>query len=179
MKVNKPGFHKSVPPHLSVARTPWVSCLGHTILLLVSWEQGENMVGNFIIQFPDFYLDPCFEHQPHTVSSLLFSFFSKDFIIIIIFFFWCGPFFNVFIEFVAVLLMLYVLVCWLSGMWDLSSMTGDQACTHCIGRQSLNPWTAREVHSLCLYNFSTITHALQPWFPDELVGVESIVFIRW
>ena len=37
------------------------------------------MVDNFIIQFPDFYLDPCFEHQPHTVSILLFSFFIKDF----------------------------------------------------------------------------------------------------
>ena len=30
-------------------------------------------------------------------------------------------------------------------MWDLNSLTGDGTCTLCIGRWSLNPWTAREV----------------------------------
>ena len=30
-------------------------------------------------------------------------------------------------------------------MWDLSSLTRDQTHTPCIGRQSLNHWTAREV----------------------------------
>ena len=39
----------------------------------------------------------------------------------------------------------YVLVFWLRGMWDLSSLTRDQTRTPCIGRQSLNHWTAREV----------------------------------
>ena len=30
-------------------------------------------------------------------------------------------------------------------MWDLSSLTRDGTCTLCIGRQSLNHWTTREV----------------------------------
>ena len=53
--------------------------------------------------------------------------------------------FKVFIEFVTILLLFYVLVFWPRGMWDLSSLTRDRTCTPCIERQSLNPWTAREV----------------------------------
>ena len=59
----------------------------------------------------------------------------------------CGPF-KVFIEFVTVLLLFYVLVFWLRGMWNLSSPTRDRTCTPCIGRQSLNHWTMREVPDL-------------------------------
>ena len=33
---------------------------------------------------------------------------------------------------------------WSRGMWDLSSPTRDQTRTPCIGRCSLNHWTARE-----------------------------------
>ena len=32
------------------------------------------------------------------------------------------------------------------GMGDLSSLTVDQTCALCIGRESLNHWTIREVH---------------------------------
>ena len=32
---------------------------------------------------------------------------------------------------------------WLWGMWDPSSLTGNQACTSCSGRWSLNYWTTR------------------------------------
>ena len=39
----------------------------------------------------------------------------------------------------------YALVFWPLGMWNLSSLTRDQTCTPCIGRQSLNHWTATEV----------------------------------
>ena len=31
------------------------------------------------------------------------------------------------------------------GMWGLSSLTRDRTCNPCIGGQSLNRWTAREV----------------------------------
>ena len=31
------------------------------------------------------------------------------------------------------------------GMWDPSSLTGDQTCIPCIARQILNHWTTREV----------------------------------
>ena len=53
--------------------------------------------------------------------------------------------FKVFTEFVATLLLLYALVFWPQGLWDLSSLTRDQICTLPIGRQSLNHWTTREV----------------------------------
>ena len=56
--------------------------------------------------------------------------------------------FKVFIEFVTILLLLYVLGFWLRGMWDLSSLTRDRTRTPCIGRRSLNHWTAREVPGL-------------------------------
>ena len=60
-------------------------------------------------------------------------------------FFLIWTIFKVFIEFVTVLLLFYVLVFWPQGMWDLSSPTRDRACTPCIGRQSLNHQTAREI----------------------------------
>ena len=62
-----------------------------------------------------------------------------------IFFFSMWTIFKVFIEFVTILLLFYVLVFWSRGMWDLSSPTRDRTRTPCIGRQSLNHWTAREV----------------------------------
>ena len=52
---------------------------------------------------------------------------------------------KVFIEFVTILLLFYGFIFWPGGMWDLSPLTGDCTCTSCIGRQSLNHWTAREV----------------------------------
>ena len=52
---------------------------------------------------------------------------------------------KVFIEFVTILLLFCVLVFWPRGMWDLSSPTRDRTRNPCIGRQSLNHWTAREV----------------------------------
>ena len=35
-------------------------------------------------------------------------------------------------------------------MWHLSSLTRDQTDTPCIGRQSLNHWTTREVPTVLL-----------------------------
>ena len=45
----------------------------------------------------------------------------------VIFFFFDVDNFKVFIEFVTVLLLSYVLVFWPRSMWDLSSLTRDQA----------------------------------------------------
>ena len=50
-------------------------------------------------------------------------------------------------RFVAILLLFYVLVCWLWGIWVISSPTKDWAHTPCIGRWNPTCWTAREVHS--------------------------------
>ena len=53
--------------------------------------------------------------------------------------------FKVFIEFVTILLLFYVLVFWLRGIWDLNTLARDRTCTPYIGRQSPNHWIAREV----------------------------------
>ena len=52
---------------------------------------------------------------------------------------------KVFSEFVTILLLFYVLVFWLRGMWDPSSLTRDGTHTPCLGRRSPNHWIAREV----------------------------------
>jgi len=59
--------------------------------------------------------------------------------------------FLVFIEFVTILLvtiLFYILVFWLQGKSDLSSLTRDQISTPWIGRRNLNHWTTREVPRL-------------------------------
>ena len=58
--------------------------------------------------------------------------------------FQCGPFLKS-IEFVTILFLFYAFVFWLQGLWDPSSLTSDWTCTPCLGRQGLNPRTARKV----------------------------------
>ena len=53
--------------------------------------------------------------------------------------------FKVFIEFVTILLLFYVFGFWPQGTWDLISLIRDRTPAPCIGRQSLNHWTTREV----------------------------------
>ena len=48
--------------------------------------------------------------------------------------------FKVFLEFVTILLLVYILVFWLQGMWDLRSLTRDRTCTLCPGRWSPKHW---------------------------------------
>ena len=49
----------------------------------------------------------------------------------------------------------YVLGFWPQGMWDVSSLTRDRTRTTCLGRQSPNHWTAREVpHSVSSFIIS-------------------------
>ena len=66
---------------------------------------------------------------------LSFSFF-KDF-------FWCGPFFKFFIEFVTILFLFYVLVFQPKAYGILAPQTGIEPAP-LVGRQSLNHWTARK-----------------------------------
>ena len=63
------------------------------------------------------------------------------------FFFWCGPFLNSLLNLLQYCFCFMFSVFWLRGMWDLNSLTRDQTCTPCIGRQGLNHWTTREVPS--------------------------------
>ena len=57
-----------------------------------------------------------------------------------LFFFFC-PYLNL----LQYCFWLFVLVFCPQEMWDLSSLTRDQTLTLCIGRQSLNHRTTREV----------------------------------
>ena len=80
------------------------------------------------------------------------------YLISFIFFFWdfflMWTIFKVFTEFVTILLLFYVLVFWLWGMWDPSSLTRDRTCTPCTGRQSLTHWFTREVPGTSVLYFS-------------------------
>ena len=52
---------------------------------------------------------------------------------------------KVFVEFVTTLLLFYVFwIFWSRGLGDLNCLTRGQTHTPCIGRWSLNHWTARE-----------------------------------
>ena len=51
---------------------------------------------------------------------------------------------KVFIKFIL-LFLLYILIFWPQGIWNLNSPTRDWTFSPCIGRKSFNHWTAREV----------------------------------
>ena len=58
--------------------------------------------------------------------------------------FQCQPFFKSFYLNLLQYWSCFMFWCFGWGMQDLSSLTGDQACTPCIGKWSLNHWTTRE-----------------------------------
>ena len=67
-------------------------------------------------------------------------FFFKIFLL-----FWHGSFLKSLLNFVTISLLFYVLVFWSQGIWDPSVLMRDWThtlCTRCIGRWSLNHWTA-------------------------------------
>ena len=53
--------------------------------------------------------------------------------------------FKVFTEFVTILLLFYVLVFWVWGMWDLRSPTRNGTCTRPLEGKVLTYWTARSL----------------------------------
>ena len=68
------------------------------------------------------------------------------------FFFLTWTIFKVLIEFVTMLFLFYVLVCWLQGTWHLSSLTRVQICTHAMESRILTPGPPGKSH---IYNTST------------------------
>ena len=61
-------------------------------------------------------------------------------------FFWIRTIFEVFIEVVTILLLLFIFcLFWPWVLWDLSSPTRDWTRTPCIGGWILNHWTTKEV----------------------------------
>ena len=59
------------------------------------------------------------------------------------------------------------------GVWDLSSLTRARTCAPCIGRQSLNHWTARAVPSqdFCCEKISTA------WSTPQSLPKDAILWI--
>ena len=57
--------------------------------------------------------------------------------------------------------MVYVLVFWPQGMQDLSSLVRDQTGILCIGKQSFNHWTFREVPELRFSSGKMFSHYQQ------------------
>ena len=86
---------------------------------------------------------PCFSIFCRSVSPSV-DFFYYIFLSFL-FFFWCGPFLK------SLLNLLQYCFCFMFWFFDheagriFSSLTRDQTCTPCIGRQTLNHWTTREV----------------------------------
>ena len=76
------------------------------------------------------------------------------------------------VRFGLLLLLLLLLFFQLRGMWDVSSLTMNWTHTPCIGRQSLNSWTSREVPYFlknlfsqcprCLLMYSVQVSSLKP-----------------
>ena len=87
-----------------------------------------------------------FEDVCYLFSTFAFFFFLR------FFFFNVDHFLKAFIEFLTTLLLFCFGFC-LWGMWDLSCPTRDQTHTLCIGGQSLNHWTTREVSYFLLIIF--------------------------
>ena len=93
------------------------------------------------------------------------------------FFFLMWTIFKFFIEFVTILLLFYVLVFCPWGMWNLNSPTRDFTHTSCIGRQSLNPWTTREVPDLEIIIPSEVSQKEKVKY--HISHVESKIWYKW
>lgn len=86
-------------------------------------------------------------------------------------------FLNVFIEFVTILLLFYVLISWLWGMWDFNSPTKERTSTLCIRRSNVNhqgspySWDLSQIWfqiSLVLYK-TTITFKENQCLPTDAI----------
>ena len=105
-------------------------------------------------------------------NLLFLTFFFKFFFLLM----W--TIFKVFIEFVTILLLFYVLVFWLRGMWDLSSLTRDSTHTPWIGMRSLNPWTTREaLSSFLMFIIENVIFLIQNLFRTFLKVILKVYFV--
>ena len=78
------------------------------------------------------------------------------------FFFWWRPFFKN-LYWICYSIIAFILC--FGFLWDLAFPTRDLTCSLCIGRQSLNHWTAREVpRFLFIYAVVDLVSFLNLWF---------------
>ena len=76
--------------------------------------------------------------------------------------------FEVFVEFVTILVLFHIVIFWPQGMWDLGSPSRDGTWTPCIGRRSLNHWTTRDVPVVQIH--LAISWANSSSFPETSTG---------
>ena len=137
-----PGNHQFVLHFCNFVLSRILHKCNHIICNLWDWLWSFSI---FLWRFieVDGYMNRCFSFL--LLSSIPWYWYITAFFFF--FFFWCGPLFF----FKSLLNLLQNCFCfmfqsfWPLGMWDLSSLTRDRNCTPCIGRLSLNHWTAREV----------------------------------
>ena len=84
---------------------------------------------------PDKGSNPCLSHGQQTPNHWT----TREALSLFFFFFWCGPFFKSLLNFFTILLLLYALVFWPQGMWDLSSPGESDTLSRV--RLFVTPWT--------------------------------------
>ena len=116
------------------------TCTAHTVFSR-ELSQGQNDHASSSVywrMFPN--MQKWQNLQSHSLTIMLSFWLFKEFLMWTIF--------KVFTEFVRTLLLFlcfyFLFFFWLRGTWDLSSLIRDRTRTPCIGRQSLNYWTARQ-----------------------------------
>ena len=77
-------------------------------------------------------------------------------------YFWCEPFLKSLLNLLQYASALCFVFFWPRCMWDFNSLTRGQTHTPCIGRQSLNHWTTREVPLRLV-----LKRLFSPWISDH------------
>ena len=109
-----------------------------------------------------------FVHKVNVIKCCrVFTFYSLP-LFLKFFFFSCGPFLKSLLNLLqyCFCFMFWFFGCdWPRGVQNLSSPTRDWTHTPCIGRQSLNHWTVREIpYSLPFLSRTKIFHVtMKPW----------------
>ena len=62
-------------------------------------------------------------------------------------------------------------------MWDLNSLTRNRTQTPCIGRQSLNHWTAREAPVEALGNVTCVSSLQNPACLDSAESLQAVGYM--
>ena len=90
----------------------------------------------------------CVSYSLYLCNTLYYLFSFKK----IFFFFGVDHFYSLYWISYNIASVCYVCIFWPQGTWDLSFLTRDWTLSPCIGRWSLNHWTAREVPIYLTFN---------------------------
>ena len=137
---------------------------------IIYWGNKENIrqLSSSLTPFEVFLPMEAFVHKVNVIKCcIVFTFYSLP-LFLKFFFFSCGPFLKSLLNLLQYCLcfMFWFFGCdWPRGVQNLSSPTRDWTHTPCIGRQSLNHWTVREIpYSLPFLSRTKIFHVtMKPW----------------